>query len=571
MGQHGKLRSMGQLHEGTQVLVVAPTTRGPSTIATNHAPDVLHSEVVETAVLAKLDGDAELTVRQTWRGVYAETVRVGRERTPLADIAKSMGVAMEQRYPGARLVGDPDIQDDRDNNALTIVARYSVPKLAQERAGTWFVRYQPVNMKGALAPAPPSTRTAPLLQPYFPYAARYTFEIRFPEEVSAIFDPRSDGVRSRYFTYKVTQSFRGNVAKSTVEFRTLADQVKAPDLKKYAEDVRAVAGVPVGVVAVPKGMRRRVSRARTARKRDLGQTLKKQLEETIEKSGLAIKSGKLGNADLARARCLRSNAHADLGNERQAIADANEAVKLTPAGSDSLLCRAHAHQVAGRFAEAIEDYSKAIALGATDAGALLGRGIVRFYAKKLEEAAEDFARASDAGTTPYADLWLGWTFLRMGKELPAALVERAKADPRGDWPRPGLAVLTGHLRPDELLALLGAKKGDEREMALAEGYFYLGQHYLARGDKAKAREYFERTRRQNIFMYLEHAAARFELDALGPSTETAAIEKAGTPPPAAGPKETKAADPKQSKADGKKAARRPARKDARDWTSDVFK
>ncbi len=561
MGQHGLLRRMGQIHEGTQVLVVAPTTRGPSTIATDHASQVLHSEVSETAVLPKLDGDAELVVRQTLRGAVAEGVRVGRERTPLAEIAKTIAAAMEHRYPGARLVGDPDIQDDRINNVFTIVGRYSVPNLAMERSGIWFVRYLPVNMKGALAPAPPSARTVPLLQPLFPYAARYTFEIRFPDEVSVISDPSSDGVRSKYFTYTVSSSFRGNVAKTTVEFKTLADQVKAPDLKKYAEDVRAVANVVVGVVVVPKSARRRVAGARAAKKRDLGQTLKKRLNETIEKTGLAIKSGKLGDADLARARCLRSNAHGDLGNERQAMADADAAVKLAPSSSELFLCRAYAYLVAGRFEESIADYSKAIALGATDPHTLQRRGIARLYARKLEEAAEDFSRASETGKTAhYADLWLGWTYRRMGKELPAALVERAKADPRGDWPRPGLALLSGDLAPEELLEQLGAKRGEEREMALAEGYFFLGQHYLARGDKTKAREFFQKTRRQNIFIYLEHTAAGFELQALGPATETAAAEK----------KSPATADPPEPKADAKKAARRQPRKASDDWTADVL-
>jgi lipoprotein NlpI/transglutaminase-like putative cysteine protease len=590
MGQYGKLRSMGQLHEGTQVLVVAPSTRGPSIIATRHAPNVLHSEVAETAVLPKLDGDAELTVRQTWRGVYAESVRVGRERTPLADIAKNMATAMEQRYPGARLLGDPEIHDDRVDNALTITGRYSVPKFALERSGTWLVRYQPVNLKGALAPSPPSARTVPLLQPYFPYTARYTFEIRLPEEVSAMFDPRTDTVRSKYFTYRVTHSFRGNVAKSTVEFKTLADQVKTPDLEKYGEDVRAVAAVPVGVVAVPKSVRRRISKAKTAKskKKDLGQTLKKRHEETIEKIGLAIKSGRLADADLVRARCLRSTAHADLGHERQALADADAAVKLAPNSTDAFLCRAYAHLAAGRFEESIADHSKAIVLGATEAGTLQRRGIARLYAGKLAEAAEDFTRASEAGTEVYADLWLGWTLRRMGRELPAALVERAKADPRGDWPRPGLALLAGQLDPEDVLKLLGAKRGDDREMALAEGYFIIGQHYLARGDKAKAREYFERTRRQNIFVYLEHMAAGFELKELGPPAETATIERTTAPPRAeVGPKrpgtadskkpgtadakKPGTADPKEAKADAKKAARRPSRKGSDDWTADVWK
>src|SRR5262249_49374765 len=153
------------------------------------------------------------------------------------------------------------------------------------------------------------------------------------------------------------------------------------------------------------------------------------------------------------------------------------------------LCRAYAHLVAGSFEESAADYSKAIALGATDPETLQRRGVAKFYAKKLDAAAEDFARASETGATAfYADLWLGWTHQRLGKELPATLVERAKADPRGDWPRPALALLSGDLTPDDMLKLLGSKTGDERQMTLAEGYFYLGQYYLGRGDKARARE-----------------------------------------------------------------------------------
>jgi lipoprotein NlpI len=561
MGQHGLLRRMGQLYEGTQVLVVSPQTRGPTTVAANHAPQLLHSETTETAVLPKFGADAELVVRQIWRGAVAEAMRVGRERTPDAEIVKNMAGAMDQRYPGARLIGDPDIVDDRVNNVLSITGRYSVPKFAQERAGTWFVRYLPVNVKGTLSPAPPSARTAPLLLPLFPYAAKYTFEIKFPDEVSAVNDLRTEAVRGKYFTYAVSSSFRGNVAKTTVEFRTLSDQVKVADLKKYAEDVRAVANIVVGVIVVPKNVRRPAASARAA-KQDLGKTLKKRLSETIEASTLAIKSGKLGDADLARSYCLRSSARGELGHAREAVSDAKEAVKLTPNSSDSFGCRAYAYLTAGKFEESIADFSTAISLGATDSHTLERRGIAKFYAKKLEEAAEDFARASEMGdATPFGDLWLAWTHQRLGRPLPAALLERAKAGPRSDWPRPALAVLTGDLDPDEMLKLLARKGGDDRVTALAEGYFYLGQYYLARGDKARAREFFEKTRRQNVVVYLEHMAAGFELQALGPAAETGS-----RPPPAAD------ANPQAPEATAKKkSARRQIRKAAEDWTVDFYK
>jgi lipoprotein NlpI len=99
---------------------------------------------------------------------------------------------------------------------------------------------------------------------------------------------------------------------------------------------------------------------------------------------------------------------------------------------------------------------------------------------------------------------------RLGKPIPEAVAKRA-ADLRGDWPRPALAMLAGKITPEEMLAMLNSKTGDERQMALAEAYFYIGQHYKALNDETKARAYFEKTRQLGVITFTEHAAAAFEL------------------------------------------------------------
>ena len=102
------------------------------------------------------------------------------------------------------------------------------------------------------------------------------------------------------------------------------------------------------------------------------------------------------------------------------------------------------------------------------------------------------------------------------------LVARAAAEAGGEWPRAGLAMLTGKLSPDDMLKSLEKKQGDERQMALTEAYFYLGQYYLLTGDRAKAQENFEKTRSLGVINYLEHTAAEFELERLKkPNTATA--------------------------------------------------
>jgi lipoprotein NlpI len=580
LGQHGRLERMGQIHEGVQVLVVAPENAQISTITSTNARDLVRSEVWETVTLPKLNADAQLQVRQVWRGTMAEGLRVIQERLARYELAKSFGDTMEARYPGAMLVGEPDLQDDRLNNLFTMTTEYQVPKLAVERGGYWFVRFSPGNMKGVLASPPSSTRTAPLQLPMFPYDARYTFEIKFPAEVSVISTPRANTVANKYFNYTVRSSFRGNNSKNIMELATFADQVEIADFKKYSEDMRALSNIAIGVVVVPKTAVRSV-KATVAAKKDAAQGVRDQLQQTLDNTTLAIKSGRLTGADLAGAYCLRSTAHSDLGVSKDALADANEAVKLTPNSSDSLRCRAHAYFGAGEFEKTIADYSKAITLGAIDAKAMQQRGIAKFYAGRLAEAAEDLAKASDAGDKElqaYADLWLAWTYQRLGQPLPEALRERAAADPRGDWPRPALAVLVGKLSPEEMLKLAGRKGGDERTMALSEGFFYLGQYHLGRGDKIKAREFFEKSRRLNMVMHTEHTAAGFELRHLETSTEPV-LGDASAVPTGALPAESVGANGAQANVPSpdlvppkaKTTSQKTPRKAPESWTSGLWK
>jgi lipoprotein NlpI len=582
LGQHGRLERMGQIHEGAQVLVIAPDTRQLSIIASTNARDLARNEVAETVTLPKFSADAELQVRQVWRGTIAEALRVLQQRLTPAELVKSVGEAMESRYPGAKLVAEPEVLDDRSNNLFSMTAQYSVPKLAAEQGSYWFVRFSPANMTGVLATPPASSRTTPLQLPVFPYDARYSFEIKFPAEVNVISLPRTSTVANKYFSYTVKSSFRGNNSTTVMELATFADQVEISDFKKYTEDMRSLANVVVGAVVVPKAAIRLV-KFTPGNKKDVAQTLRDQLNETIDKTTQAIRSGKLSSADLAGAYCLRSGARSHVDMSKEALADANEAVKLLPNSSDSLRCRAQAHFAAGDFEKAIADYSKSITLGATDAKILQQRGMAKFYAGKLADAAEDLRKASDDGDKDlqvYSDLWLSWTYQRLGQPLPEALLERAAANPRGAWPRPALAVAAGKLSPEDMLKLLARKGGDEQKLATSEGYFYLGQYYLARGDKSKAREFFEKARQVNMIVNPEHKAAGFELHDLSAAAQASAQEasaveegiRTGSLPAASAAAEGPQANvPAPGAAPAKAKNQKPPRKASESWTSNLLK
>src|SRR5215813_13446968 len=97
LGQHGRLERMGQIHEGAQVLVVAPASRQLTTIASANARDLVRSEMAEVVTLSKLNADGELQVRQTWRGAMAEALRILQQRLPPDELVRSIGDAIETR------------------------------------------------------------------------------------------------------------------------------------------------------------------------------------------------------------------------------------------------------------------------------------------------------------------------------------------------------------------------------------------------------------------------------------------------------------------------------------------
>jgi lipoprotein NlpI/transglutaminase-like putative cysteine protease len=553
LGQRGRLNGMGQVHDGTQILVVAPETRAISSITTPNIAELTHSDASEVVTLPNFNADAQLRSRQVWRGLAAEAYRIGQERVPRDQIIKSMTDAMEARYPGAKMTEDLHINDDQNNNVVSIEATYTIPKLALERDGNWIVRYVPTNIKGVLPLLASSSRTAPLQLPMYPYGASYSFEITLPSAVSFIADPLSKSIKDKHFSYTITAAFRGNVARQAVDVRLLAYTVEAQDLQQYGANVRAISNLGGGFIIVPKSSIKSVASS-NSRQKDFGDTLRERLQETVTQTTQAIQSGKLAGGDLANSHCLRADAYVELGIDNKALSDANEVVSLMPNLAASLTCRGYIYFRVGEFAKSVADYSKAIALGDTEGKILHHRGVSRFFLGNLEDAAEDFTKAADVADAEqqvYSDIWLLWTLLRLAKAPPESVLKRAEADAHGEWPRPARAVLAGLLTPEEMLRLVDRKAGDERTMARSEGLFYLGEYYLGRGDPAKARDYFEKARQQNVITFVEHAGAGFELMKLGAfATSTSALPV---------------------KPEAKKAANRSTGKAPTTWTHDVWK
>lgn len=513
-GQGGKLATMGQIWEDAEVLVVEPGNSAFTTIVSPNYAALSRNELDEKISLPKFGGDGEITVRQTWSGVHAEIRRMVFAQTPRESIGKAVLEAYERRYPGVQLAAGVEIEDDPVNNLLTVALRLKAPKLAINSGTSWGVRYGATNFQGALPLPPAANRLLPYALP--PKGRlRYAVEVELPSEVSAVMDPITRSVKDGAFEFSLGKSFRGNRAVTTYALQLKGGHVEPAGVAPYMAAARRVMEIDQGVFVVTK------DDIKTAIPLISGATsiqrmLEGRLTESLEKIGKAIDGGRLSGEDLAQAHCDRAEALVDLGKQEEGMKDAQLAVKISPNLARVYECRANVLFGKGEYLRAISDYTRAVTLDPDASSVYYRRGHSRFYAGQLAGAAEDFAKAStesrnDADARLYAEVWRLWTLRRLGQEPTADQIKFASADPQGEWPRPALAMLHGLMSVDDMLKLLERKKGDDREMALAEAYFYAGQWYYAQGDKAKAADYFQKTREKGVIMYIEHVGAGIEL------------------------------------------------------------
>jgi lipoprotein NlpI len=521
IGQVGRLEAMGQSWEGSEVLVVQPGNNRFTHIKSANFAAISRDELSEKINLPKFGGEGSLESRTVSSGTYAEYKRLLLARWTPEVRDKVLLETYQRRYPELRFSAPPVIEDDVTNNVLIITTRFTVPKMAISSNGEWAIRYGPANLQGMLATPPTGKRTQPIGMPLSPRKSQYAVEVEFPPEVSVVSDPVVRSVRDPAFDFQVNLGFRGNRATAAIELAVLQSEIEASRAPAYMDALRRAGELFSPVFVVRKDDIKSTGFLGMGAK-TLQQTIEARLTEQVDIVSKSIDSGRLKGDDLAEALCTRAETLSDLGKPEEGMKDAQQAVKTSPNFGRAYTCRASLYFNQRDYLRSIADYNKAITLGENTDHTYYRRGHARFYSGQLAAAAEDFAKAAEPGKTGgdadaqlYAELWRVWTQKRLNLTPDAAQVKLAGAAPKGEWPRPALALLHGLTSVDDVLAQINRKKGDDLEMALAEAYFYIGQYYFAQGDKTKAAEYFRKTREKGVIIYVEHVAAGMELQQMG--------------------------------------------------------
>lgn len=519
-GQYGKLNKIGHVHAGSKALVIADGIRSLTDIPYSKEQDYA-SERLETAEIPTFEGNATLSVKQTWRGLKAELLRITFAQMSREQINTGFSSIMEKRYNGIALKGDVTLSDDREENVLSAQASFTAPKFAELDGDRWFVRYRPSNFIGLFSFPATANRTAPVSIPSHPARERYVFEAHFPESVSMQIDPGYRAIKNKHFNFETSSSFRGNRARVALTVETFTDRVLPEEIHSFQNDIDTLSKAASGVIIVPKRAIKSTGFLESA-KSSLADTLAEQARQRIVAVGKAISSGKLSGEDLARAHCDRGIALSEIGDDTEGLKDVAESVRIAPNSAEMLQCQAEVFFNAGQFQKSVASYSRALSLTGSSSSTYYRRGVSRYFLGQFATAVEDLQKALDSNDESealYAALWLTWSSQQAKMPVPETARNLAARKTDGDWPRPALAMLNGLTSPEALGQYMARFKGDEGQMMRAEGFFYLGQHYLLKGDIERARSYFEKCREQGIINYIEHPAAKFELNRLTVKTK----------------------------------------------------
>lgn len=516
LGQSDSLGKKGTGVEGAAILAVAPDTRA---LESMHWTDAMARNTVtldEVMEISALDADGVLNATWTWVGRDAEAMRVNTRSLPEDRLRKFTLAGYERRYPGIDLVALPVLEDDTANNRFILRARFKLLKPVQAYPDGWVVKYGASNMLGIYNLPENFKRVYPARVSRSPYRLRYTLRMVWPTNVTMMRDPVKRDIRNAFFDYSTKQSFRGNVLQVERSLDVLKDTVEPAELLALNSGLQQLSQLtPQGAFVEREALRTTGFLGMGGS--SLKNTVRRRLQEELVAYDRAIGGGRLRGNDLVEALCRRAEVRSEMDEPTLGLPDAEEAVRLGPSIPRAWECRGHILRDSGEFARSIPDYTRALTLGGDEVSLYQSRGISRFFMGKYQEALADFNQSAtiakeDAEARHYVLLWQGLAARRLAQAPSAELQEAARGKAAdGTWPHPLLALVAGSLDEEGVLKAAGRKQGDDKEMALTEAWFFIGQLRLASGNVQGAREAFQESRNPGVSVYLEYQAAGWEL------------------------------------------------------------
>jgi hypothetical protein len=181
-----------------------------------------------------------LTIQSKFSGWQAEKMRADLATQGSVVLSDTLANFIKKVYPAAQIQQEPQFQDDRFTNELTITESYAIPDLWQQtETGAWrldlaaaayITQYlmQPEKVK----------RLHPVAQSH-PLRITHRQDIVMPaEDWSVPADERE--FANTGFRYRMDQKFQDGVVSFVHEWESLVDHIEVSDLAQYLQDADRV-------------------------------------------------------------------------------------------------------------------------------------------------------------------------------------------------------------------------------------------------------------------------------------------------------------------------------------------
>jgi len=183
---------------------------------------------------------------------------------------------------------------------------------------------------------------------------------------------------------------------------------------------------------------------------------------------------------------------------REAIATFTRGLEIEPNNALLLRWRGHRYLSVREFDRALADLERGAGIDPSIYGIWYHLGIVQFVRGEFAAAAASFAKAQpiapDSGELQGSTDWLWMSLSRAGRGAEAKAMLDRRPDRRPDLPHVVNAYTKRlQLYRGEIGTNVVVTPADTDEVQIATLAYGVGNWYLVQGEKAKAREWFERS------------------------------------------------------------------------------
>ena len=214
---------------------------------------------------------------------------------------------------------------------------------------------------------------------------------------------------------------------------------------------------------------------------------------------------------------------AQMGRLQEAMTEFDKAIEINPRDTSPFANRGHLWQIMGNSERADADFSRAIALNPDLPQPYINRSALRQVKGDWSGAMSDLQKycrlAPSSPNADYARFWIWFIRVQHGQEAEAdreladALAHHWNGAP-GQWSSQIGRFLLGQITEKAFLAAAAAPTPDRDRSQHCEAWYYAGMIRLLSGDKAAAKEYFQKSLATGDDQSLPYSLAQGQLKML---------------------------------------------------------